>query len=224
MKEKLKEIIKDFHKGTLPRTKKRNLEIPLESQKIITVSGVRRSGNTFILLETMKRLLKAEIPKENILYINFEDERLDFKKETLDLIMQAYRELYPDANLAECHFFFDEIKNVDGWEKFVRRLYDSVTKNIFITGSNSKLLSKEIATSIRGRTITYEAYPLSFDEFLDFNGINIDLYHSKSRAKIANLFEKFLFQGGFIEIANINDKSLQGELPLPFGRGFPAQR
>lgn len=209
MKEKLKEIIKDFHKGTLPQTKRRDIEIPLESQKIITVSGVRRSGKTFILFETMKRLLKTKIPKENILYINFEDERLDFKKETLDLILQAYRELYPDTNLVGCYFFFDEIQNVDGWEKFARRLYDTVTKNIFITGSNSKLLSKEIATSIRGRTITYEVYPLSFREFLDFNGIDVDLYHSKNRAKIANLFEQFLFQGGFIEIVNTKDKTLQ---------------
>ena len=209
MKEKLKEIIKDFHKGDLPKTKKRNLEIPLKSQKIITVSGVRRSGKTFILFETMKRLLKAKTPKENILYINFEDERLDFKKETLDLILQAYRELYPDKELSGCYFFFDEIQNVDGWEKFARRLYDTVTKNIFITGSNSKLLSKEIATSIRGRTITYEVYPLSFAEFLNFNGMEADLYHSKNRAKIANLFEQFLFQGGFIEIVNIKDKTLQ---------------
>ncbi|MHB1661190.1 MAG: ATP-binding protein [bacterium] len=162
MKEKLKEIIRDFHKAALPLTKKRELEIPTGTQKIIAVSGVRRSGKTFILFETMKRLLETKIPKENMLYINFEDERLDLKKETLDLILQAYRELYPDADFSKCYFFFDEIQNVDGWEKFARRLYDTVTKNIFITGSNSNLLSREIATSIRGRTITYEVYPLSF--------------------------------------------------------------
>lgn len=91
--------------------------------------------------------------KRKILYINFEDERINLRAEELDLILQAYRELYPDINLSEAYFFFDEIQNIDNWERFLRRVYDSVTKKIFITGSNSKLLSQEIATSLRGRTL-----------------------------------------------------------------------
>lgn len=209
MKEILKGVIRDFHKEFLPESKRRDLDIPLHTKKIITLSGVRRSGKTFILFETIKRLISQNVPKERILYINFEDERLELKKENLDLIIQAYRELYPDLTLSKCYFFFDEVQNVEGWEKFTRRLYDTVTNNIFITGSNSRLLSREIATSLRGRTITFEVFPLSFNEYLRFNNIKPDLYHTRNRAKIANLFERFLFEGGFPEIVNFRDASLK---------------
>ena len=211
-KETIKEIIKDFHHGALPHIRKRDINVPVNTGKIITLSGVRRSGKTFNLYNIIQRLLSKKIQKENILYINFEDERLELKKEDLDLIIQSYRELYPDISLSECYFFFDEIQNVDKWEKFVRRAYDGVTKNIFITGSNSKLLSREIATSLRGRTITYEIFPLSFREYLYFNDIEPDLYHSQTRAKIAYLFEKFLFEGGFPEVVLFEDKSLKNRV------------
>jgi len=214
-KEILKEIIRDFHKGELPETRRRDITIPVNSGKIVTLCGVRRSGKTFMLYETIKKLYLERIQKERILYINFEDERLELKSDELDLILQAYRELYPDFNLIECYFFFDEVQNIQNWERFIRRIYDTVTRNIFITGSNSRLLSKEIATQLRGRTVTIEIFPLSFREYLRFHNMEIDLYHSKSRAKIVSLFEGFLFEGGFPEIAAIKDafvrsKVLQG--------------
>ncbi|MCD6539710.1 MAG: AAA family ATPase, partial [Candidatus Omnitrophica bacterium] len=179
-KEILKQIIRDFHKNRLPLSKPRTLKIPLNTRKIVTISGVRRSGKTFALFETIKKLLSLNVPQERILYVNFEDERLQIRRESLDAVVQAYRELYPDFNLNKCYFFFDEIQNIDGWEKFIRRIYDTVTKNIFVTGSNSKLLSREIATSLRGRTITYEVFPLSFREYLEFNKVDIDLYHTST--------------------------------------------
>jgi len=199
-KELIKEIIRDFHKGSLPETIKRDMVVPLDTGKIITLSGVRRSGKTSLLFETIKALKAKKIPIEKILYINFEDERLELKSHDLDLILQAYRELYPDIKLSECYLFFDEVQNVEGWERFIRRAYDTVTKNIFVTGSNSRLLSREIATSLRGRTITLEVLPLSFREYLRFNRVSIDLYHTGSRAKIVSLFEQFLQEGGFPEI------------------------
>ncbi|MBI4654328.1 MAG: ATP-binding protein [Nitrospirae bacterium] len=211
-KEILKEVIRDFHKGTQPESRKRDLTIPLNTGKVITLSGVRRSGKTYMLFETMKLLLSAGICKEKMLYINFEDERLDFKQNELDMILQAYREMYPDIPMSECCIFFDEIQNVEGWEKFVRRMYDTVSKNIFVTGSNSRLLSREIATSLRGRTLTCEVFPLSFMEYLRFHDAGIDLYHSKSRSKIANLFERFLFEGGFPEIIVFKDASLKNKV------------
>lgn len=213
-KDIFKEIIRDFHKGGAPDTKARTVIIPSNSGKIVTLSGVRRSGKTFILFRTIQELLSRKIAKENILYVNFEDERLELKQEDLDLLLQGYRELYPDNSLSECYFFFDEVQNIAGWEKFVRRIYDTVTKNIFITGSNSKLLSKEIATSLRGRTVTFEVFPLSFEEFLNFQNIEIDIHHSKTRAKIINAFERYLFEGGFPELvapaaAEVRNKVLQ---------------
>ena len=105
--------------------------------------------------------------------MNFEDERITLTSEDFDLILQSYMELFPDLNLSDCYFLFDEVQEVDGWEKFVSRLYSSVSQNIFITGSNSKLLSKEIATTLRGRTLTYEVYPLSFAEYLEVMFLNL---------------------------------------------------
>ena len=144
--------------------------------------------------------LSQTISRTKILFVNFEDERLELSQDDLDLILQAFAELYPDQKLSECYFFFDEIQNISGWEKFVRRIYDSISKNIYITGSNSKLLSSEIATSLRGRTISFEIYPLSFNEYLRFLNIEVDYYSSKSLAYIKNSMEKYLKNGGFPEI------------------------
>ena len=138
--------------------------------------------------------------------MNFEDERLDLKTGELDLILQAYRELYPDLNQKECYLFFDEIQNIIGWEKFIRRIYDSITRNIFITGSNSKFLSSDIATSLRGRSLSYEVFPLSFKEYLRFNNVAVDPHSSRSLARINNRLQKYLEAGGFPEVIPYEDK------------------
>lgn len=210
-KEILKEIITQFHTEPARDIKKRDVTLHINSGKIITVSGVRRSGKTFILYDTIRRLIAEGINIKNILYINFEDERLELSQHELDLILQAYLELYPELNLSECYIFFDEIQNINGWDKFIRRLYDKVTKDIFITGSNSRLLSREIATSLRGRTLTYEVYPLSFHEYLGFHNVEINIYKPAARAKISSMFEKYLFEGGFPELIFI-DKGLKNKV------------
>jgi predicted AAA+ superfamily ATPase len=204
-KEILKEIIRDFHVAPLPSVIERDAVIPFNSGKIITLVGARRSGKTYVLYNLMNKLMKSGLDFKNILYINFEDERFDLKLSELDLILRAYNELYPDLKMKNCYLFFDEIQNIGNWEKFIRRVYDSVTKNIFITGSNSKFLSSDIATSLRGRTISFEIFPLSFREYLRFNKVNIDIYSSKSLAKINNYLLKFFKNGGFPEVFNYDD-------------------
>ena len=208
MKKKLKQIIRDFHLLEHFDVKPRELVVPLDTKKIITVIGVRRCGKTSIFYDTINRLTK-KIEKEKILFFNFEDERFHFTIDNLDLILESYRELYPHIDMKECYLFFDEIQNVDGWEKFVRRIYDSVSKNIFITGSNSKLLSQEIATMLRGRTISYEVYPLSFKEYLAFEEVEVDLYSTKSLALIKNRLALFLRDGAFPETINSDSKIRQ---------------
>jgi len=203
-KEQLKVIIRDFHLREYFDVKPRNLQPPLDTKKIITLIGVRRCGKTSILYDMINTLSKR-IEKTKILFLNFEDERLELNIDELDLILQSFSELYPEQNLNECYFFFDEIQNISGWEKFVRRVYDTVSKNIFITGSNSKLLSSEIATSLRGRTLSYEVYPLSFSEYLSFKEIEVDLYSSKSLAYIKNAQNAFLKDGGFPEILFLDE-------------------
>ena len=204
-KDLLKSIIRSFQTEPLPQDIiKRDMDLPVDSGAVISVIGSRRAGKTYLILETIQQLLGRGVPKENIIYINFEDERLiDLKVGDLDTILQAYRELYPDTPLSETYIFFDEIQNVDGWEKFVRRIHDSITKRVYITGSNSKMLSTEIATELRGRTLPYEVFPLSFREYLRFRDIpqdQNDLYSPSVHAKVMNALEEYLLYGGFPEV------------------------
>src|SRR3989344_5448295 len=157
LKTILKFIIADFHQRGIPQTIKRDIPIPLDSTKVVTLIGPRRAGKTYMLYQLMDQIED----KTDILYINFEDERLTISPEELQLIIESYFELYPKKEEQNIYIFFDEIQEVKEWEKFVRRIYDTITKKIFLTGSSAKMLSKEIATSLRGRAISYEIYPLS---------------------------------------------------------------
>ncbi len=206
MKRIIKQIIRNSHLSKPFKVNPRALKIPLKSKKIITLIGVRRCGKTSILYDTINQLTKT-IPKEQIVFLNFEDERLEFNALNLDLILEGYRELYPHLDLSRCYFFFDEIQNVEGWEKFVRRVYDTISQHIYITGSNSKLLSQDIATSLRGRTISYEVYPLSFKEYLDFLEIEVDFYSSQSLAYMQKALLSFLTEGAFPEIIEEDAKT-----------------
>jgi len=204
MKEILKTIIRDFHTSDLPGFFDRAIDFSLDSNKIITLVGARRTGKTYCFYQIMKQLSEF-VPKQNMIYINFEDERLDLKASDLGLIIDSYYELYPEQR-GELYFFFDEIQNVEGWEKFVRRIYDSVSKKIFITGSSSKLLSKEIASSLRGRSLSFEIFPFSFKEYLSIKNINYEDYSStKNKAKIIKSFQDYLLNGSFPEIINFSN-------------------
>ena len=203
MKQLLKEIIVEFYEAELPEAKEREIEVPVDSGKIISLIGPRRSGKSWLFFRIMKKLLDRGVAKENIVYLNFEDERLDFTQSDLDLILRSYRELYPEISLKDCVFFFDEIQNVTGWEKFIRRVYDNYSRHIYITGSNANLLSSEIATALRGRTVSFELLPLSFREYLNFQKTDFSKPHPKAVALINNAFDKYLFDGGFPEIMNV---------------------
>ena len=203
-KDITKNLITDFQEKGIPSARPRLLEIPVNSKKIVALTGVRRSGKTFQLYNVIRKLIKQKIGLSNILYFNFEDERIDKDTFILNDIIESYQELYPEINMGSCYFLFDEIQNINGWEKFVRRIYEQVSKNIFITGSNSKMLSREIATSLRGRSINYEIYPLNFKEYLNFLDIEINFNSTKSNSAMVNAFEKFLSGGGFPELISVD--------------------
>ena len=203
MKSILKRIIKDFHDRPLPDLKTRQADVPLNLDKIITVVGPRRAGKTYYLFQLMAELERQGVARNQILYINFEDERLELN----DLIIEAYLELYPELDTSLSYFFFDEIQELGQWEKFVRRMFDSVTKKIFLTGSNARLLSKEIATSLRGRSLSFEIMPLSFKEFLSFKEIDAqDIYSTRNISLIQNAFEEYLLWGGYPELVGIEEQ------------------
>jgi uncharacterized protein len=199
MKQIFKKLILDFHKQGLPKFINRNLSIPLNSGKIITLIGPRRSGKTYISFQIMSSIKDIT----DILYMSFENEKFKINADNFQELIDAYFELYP--NKENFYLFLDEIQEIDGWEKFVRRIYDTFTKNIFITGSSAKLLSKEIATSLRGRCISYEIYPLSFKEFLKFKNIELDSISTRGKANIIKSFNEYIDIGGFPECFFMNN-------------------
>lgn len=207
-KEIIKSLIREFQHKPLPEYRSREFLIPFNLEKIVTLIGVRRSGKTFLLYQIIDRLLQ-EIDKTAVIFFNFEDERLELAGQEADLILQAYSELYPNRDLTSCYFFFDEVQNLSGWEKFVRRLYDKVSRHIFLTGSNSRMLSSEISTSLRGRSISYEVFPLSFREYLTFSDIPVDFYVPETKANIYNAMETYLEFGGFPELVTIADPNVR---------------
>ena len=164
-KDLITELLKDFHEKPLPDLIDRELNIILpKTKKAITIIGPRRAGKTFFLFNMMKRL--KNVDKSEMVYINLEDDRLlPLDINVLDSILRTYFEIYPQNRNKEVYLFLDEIQNVDDWEKFVRRVLDTENIIIFLTGSSSKLLAKEIATSMRGRAIHQIILPFSFREF-----------------------------------------------------------
>ncbi len=203
----IKEIIGDFHSKELPKISERLGDFSVPQGKIRSIIGVRRSGKTFLFYRLIKQLLEKGIIKEQILYVNFEDERLSpLTKDDLSMIYQVYLELYPHVKKKRAYLFFDEIQTVPEWEKFVRRLHENENVEISITGSSSKLLSKELATALRGRTLSFEVFPFSFLETLKFYGITPDLNSSEGKAYLANRFEEYLFWGGFPEILKVEQR------------------
>lgn len=200
----LKRLIVEFHESELPELIERKItDVDLETRKIISIIGPRRCGKTYYLYYLMKRLIQQGVDKTRLLYINFEDERiLPFSVKEFDLILEAYFELYPENKGKEIYAFFDEIQNVDRWEVAVRRMYDREKIRIFVTGSSSKLLSKEIATALRGRTISYELQPFSFIEILTAKGVEItpDLPYSSKRFYVKKLLDEYMKFGGFPEV------------------------
>jgi len=199
MKEVFKRLIVDFIQRDIKGVMSREYDIPLESKKIISLVGVRRSGKSFLLFDLVRKL-RQKIDRENIIYINFEDDRLyPLELRELDSLLEAYFELYPQKIDEKIYIFLDEVQVVDGWERYVRRVYDSLEVAIYITGSSSKLLSTEIATSLRGRSITYEIFPFSFKEYLRFKKIDVDLHSTKSLGFIRHSLQNYLIDGGFAE-------------------------
>jgi predicted AAA+ superfamily ATPase len=167
--------------------------------------GLRRAGKSYLLYQHIQDLLQKDaIHKDNILYINFEDERIaSMKAEDLDLFLECYREMYN----VRPWIFLDEIQNVAGWEKFARRLADSRHK-VFITGSNAKMLSKEIYTTLGGRFIAEEVFPFSFHEYLSFHEVVLarNWEYGATRIQVVKLFQYYFYYGGFAESFTIRDK------------------
>jgi predicted AAA+ superfamily ATPase len=198
MKEVLKDILtenstRQHREELVPRDTKLHVDLP----KIQAVLGPRRVGKTSAMNLYMQELITSKsVSSSQLIYFNFEDERVHFLPEQLDLILQAWRELHPGVNLGDCYFFFDEVQAVQGWEKFLNRISETFTKKICFTGSNSRLLHTEVNTVLRGRSIALELLPLSFQEFCRFYR-HQPVPYGPENSTTEPLFKKYLFQGGY---------------------------
>jgi len=182
-----------FPENIMPR----ELKVP-ESDLIVSIIGPRRAGKTYFLFSLLKNV-------KNPVYLNFEDSRLidSTYKEIRDII-RIFIEIY---GTHPRYLFFDEIQNIKKWEVMVRELHDIKKYRIFLTGSSSKLLSKEIATQLRGRTLSFILLPFSFREFLKFKRISVQKYLSKDyEAKIKNMLINYIEFGGFPDVIKNEEK------------------
>jgi uncharacterized protein len=207
MIEIIKTIILDFHDNQLESGVPRRISIEIVQGKATVCIGVRRSGKSTYIFQIIERLLNYGIPKQNILYLNFFDDRLhNLNKDNIGLILEAYYSVYPEKkNVEKVYCFFDEIQMVSGWEPFIDRLMRTEKCEVYLTGSSAKMLSKEIATQMRGRSLTWEIFPFSFLEFLDYKQIKIDnALSSKKRLLIKKAFAEYWETGGFPEVAGLS--------------------
>ena len=169
--------------------------------------GLRRAGKSCLLYQDIQDRIKAgEISAQDVLYVNFEDERLaSVSSEELGVILDAYMELYP---VRQPLVYLDEIQNVEGWEKFARRLADSQYR-VMITGSNAKMLSREMYSTLGGRYIPREVFPFSFGEYLNWHGVEPGgnwEYDQHAKSVIVNQFEAYFHEGGIAESFDQPDK------------------
>lgn len=191
-----------LHQEELPlNLKARNTQLPLDGNRIVTVTGIRRCGKSSLLGLTINRLLEKGVPRERILYVGFDDERfLSMSSENFDELLQAYREMYPETPLKDVYMFFDEIQLINGWELFVLRVYKNYCRHIFVTGSTAKMLSEEMASALRGWPDEYREYPLNFTEYLSFKDIKANKFSEEGKAKLAVAFRCYCEEGGFPEV------------------------
>lgn len=191
----------------------RDLELPINRKKIITIPGVRRCGKSTMMEIAINHLVKDGVSKERILWLGFDDERLtDLSTDEFDEIISAYMELFPHIPIKDVYMFFDEIQLVKNWEYFVLRLYKSYCKNIFVCGSNATMLSTELASVLRGYPLEFPTTTLSFNEFCRFSGISTTNVLEQDKARLRMAFKEYNSSSSFPEIVLTKNKSEQLKL------------
>lgn len=200
----LKTIIAD-NQVEVPRYKVIPRDFEFEELGNYVFVGIRRAGKSFLLYQRIQQLLAQGVQWDEILYINFEDERLvDMSLEDLNLLLEVHLETYGKKPI----LFLDEIQNIAGWEKFARRIADTKHR-VYITGSNAKMLSQDIQTTLGGRYIPVDVYPYNFKEFLNANEISLNeksLLSTEGKAQVLRKFNDYFYYGGFPENAGFTGK------------------
>ena len=215
VKDTIKSLIVTKQKEIPFPVMERDGKLPLNSQSIVTVVGVRRCGKSSRMQLTINALVEKGLSPEAVLWVGFDDERLSgMNVSDLDKVLEAYRELYPTQDLKDVYMFFDEIQLIANWELFVMRVFKSYCKNIFVSGSNAKMLSQEIATTLRGWSIEEKTYPLSFMEYCQFTGIKTHHLTEQETTILRLKWDEYCMESAFPEIVltelkSLRDKKLQ---------------
>ena len=177
----------------------------MKVNKIIVLNGFRRVGKTYILYGLINELLKFN-SYEEVVHINFEDERIPLKTEFLSSLLPTAEEIF-DKKIK--YLFLDELHNLPNWSKWLRRTYDNQDMKIFVSGSSSRMSEEEIPTELRGRFLEIKIFPLSFKEFLNFKKLSFDFkildYSEKERPLILKALREYLIYGGLPEIVLIDE-------------------
>ncbi len=182
------------------------LEALMGSNQVITITGPRRAGKSYLMRQMARKLFEQGVKKENLLFVNFEDPRftsLDTKLMTQ--IFDVYKEFLSPTGTP--YVFLDEVQEVEGWEKWVRMMHELKKAKIVVSGSNAHLLSRELGTLLTGRHLDLTVFPLSFQEFLAFNkmGVRVPLDVAGREAEINGLMRKYIESGSFPEVV-LSDK------------------
>ncbi|MDR1856152.1 MAG: ATP-binding protein [Desulfovibrio sp.] len=197
----LQDLLIDMQKNNLPLGIPRQISINEAPGMATTIIGVRRCGKSTLCRQISHRLLENEVPQENIVFLDFFDDRLWelLPAGNIGLLPDAYYSLFPMKRYAECvYFFFDEIQLVQRWEPFIDRLQRTENCKIYLTGSSAKLLSTEVSTEMRGRSLSWELFPISFREFLSWKGLQTTLpMAAKDKAHAMHAFDEYWNVGGF---------------------------
>ena len=206
-KETIAQIVMDYLQLSVEGVK-RELRVPEEISvnKAITIIGPRRTGKTFYLLQKFSKLRKAG---KAALFFPLDDDRIyPPTLDDLSTLVKVFYELFPEAE--EKYLFLDEVQEVENWELFVKRAMERHGFRVYLAGSSSKLLSREIATALRGRTLTFEMLPFSFQEFLRAKGVGVGRHLStREEAVVKTLLREYLEFGGFPEVVLIEDRYLK---------------
>lgn len=200
-------LLAEFHEKlkSLHAPVPRKVAFPDVENKIRVAIGMRRTGKTYLMFQKIAELLREGVLFTEILYLNLEDDRLlPLSREKLAGLLDGFYSVYPENHEKKCYLFLDEIQNVDDWAIVIRRFFDSKRVEIYLTGSSAKLLSKEIATSLRGRSLATEVWPYDFSEYLVATNKVIDrkLYSAITRDKLMHAYRQYLENGGFPEVVS----------------------
>ena len=212
--------MREFYEFGIPEdVRPRDVDYLEKRNSATVVTGMRRTGKTYATYQRMRALVDSGIPLERIVHVNFDDDRLKgLKLEHLRLVGDVHAEMFPDAAKERCWYFLDELQDIKGWELYARRLLDSHKVQLCLTGSSSKMLSGEIATQMRGRSIDVEVFPLSFAEFIRFNSLAKTVpsapYSARAAGALRHAMKRYLDEGGFPDVQGddyrIRVRTLQG--------------